>query len=166
MDENSTYKFRVLSVSLLESIGTCRPGHTWALPGLFCILISRGPDTKTRGMLPYPYIYHMCAYTRTDIRIAYSEVTKYAVPRTKIFGGPKFPWHRIKSGMAKSCPGTHTALQAPMLERLVAKHASARNRNVLCTETVNILNHNLNIGWILHSMLCCIFTSQPDGYNT
>lgn len=32
----------------------------------------------------------------------------------------------------------------PLLERLVAKRASAKNRNVLCTETVNILNHNLN----------------------
>ena len=38
------------------AIGACRPGHTWALPGLFHILISQGPDAKTHGMLPDPYI--------------------------------------------------------------------------------------------------------------
>ena len=43
----------------------------------------------------------MRAYARTDIHIAYSEVTKYAAIA-----------HQIRYGQA--CPGTHTALQAPM----------------------------------------------------
>ena len=100
MDENSTYKFRVLSVSLLESIGACRPGHTRALPGLFCVLISQGPDAKTRGMLPDPYIYHMCAYARTDIRIAYSEVTKYAAIAHQIWYGQVLPGYPHSSAGA------------------------------------------------------------------
>ena len=82
-------------------IGACRPGHTQALPGLFSVLISQGPDAKTRGMLRPLYIYHTRAYARTDIRIAYSVVTNYATIAHQI-------WR------SKVLPGTHTALQAPM----------------------------------------------------
>ena len=42
----------------------------------------------------------MHAYECTDVRIAYSVVKKI-----------HFPQLRIKCGVAKSCPGTHTALQ-------------------------------------------------------
>ena len=50
-------------------------------------------------MFPDP---HMHAYVRTDVHIAYSVVTKYAAIT-----------HQIQR-IAKSCPGTHTVLQAPM----------------------------------------------------
>ena len=56
---------------------------------------SWGPDTKTHG-------HQHIAYASTDVRIAYSD---------KIH----FPQLRIKCGIAKTCPGTHTALQAPMI---------------------------------------------------
>ena len=46
----------------------------------------------------------MCAYARTDVHIAYSKVTN------------TLPQLHIKCGITKSCPGTHTALQAPMLD--------------------------------------------------
>ena len=78
--------------------GACRPGHTWALPGLFRVLISQGPDAKTRGMLPDPYTYIAYTCLRTHGRT-------YSINTLQL---------RIKSGVAKSCPGTHTALQAPM----------------------------------------------------
>ena len=54
-------------------IGTCRPGHTWALPGLLRImriLVSWGPDAKARG--------RQLAYVCTDVRMPYSVVTKCA----------------------------------------------------------------------------------------
>ena len=78
---------------MLQTIGACKPG-------LFqtCVLTSREPDAKTP---------HMDAYAYTDVRIAYS-----VHPSNKI----RFPKLRIKCGVAKSCPGTHTALQAPMLQ--------------------------------------------------
>ena len=70
------------------------PGHCL---GYFesCVLISRGTDTKTHG-------HQHIAYVSTDVRIAYSD---------KIH----FPQLCIKCGIVKSCPGTHTALQAPMI---------------------------------------------------
>ena len=74
--------------------------QAWALPGGYfksCALISWGPDTKTHG-------HQHVAHAYTDVRIAYNVVTKYV-----------FPQLRIKCGVAKSCPGTHTALQAPMI---------------------------------------------------
>ena len=49
---------------------------------------------------------HMHTYRHAQTyrcRIAYSVVNK-----------KDFPQLRIKCGEAKSCPGTHTALQAPM----------------------------------------------------
>ena len=64
-----------------------------------CILLSQGPNAKTCGM---PSDQHKCAYARADVCIAYSVVAKYV------------PQLCIKCGIAKSCPGTHTALQARM----------------------------------------------------
>ena len=56
----------------------------------------RGPDAKT------PYI----AYARLRLnRRTYSVQCSDKI---------HFPQLRIKCGVAKSCPGTHTALQAPM----------------------------------------------------
>ena len=81
------------------SIGACRPGHTRALPGLFRsirTLIMRTRCEDTRHTLRPAY---KCAFARTDISIAYSVVTK------------SLPQLRIKCGITKSCPGTHTALQ-------------------------------------------------------
>ena len=46
-------------------------------------------------------ILHMHVYACTDVCIVYSIVTKYAF---------------CNCDVAKSCPGTHTALQAPMQE--------------------------------------------------
>ena len=70
------------------------PGHC---PGYFksSVLISWGWDAKTYG-------HHHKEYMCTDIHIAYSS--------KKIH----FPQLRIKCGKAKSCLGTHTALQEPM----------------------------------------------------
>ena len=62
-----------------------------------CILISQGQDAKTRG-------HQHIAYAHTDIRIAYGVVTKYAFSNCA----------SNAAGIAKSCPGTHTTLQAPM----------------------------------------------------
>ena len=100
-----------------SAIGTCRPRHTRALPGFFCILISRGPDTKTCGMLPDPYIQHMHAYARTNVRIVCSVVSKYTAIAHQ-------------SSVAKVCLGTHTALQAPM--------SSATQSYQICSLSVKI----------------------------
>ena len=100
-----------------SATGACRPGHTRALPGFFRVLISRGPDAKTCGMLPAPYIQHMRAYTRTNVRIACSVVTKYTAIAHQ-------------AGVAKSCLGTHTALQAPM--------GSATQRYQICSSSAKI----------------------------
>ena len=81
-----------------KGIGACRPGHTWPLPGLFRIMrthITRtGPEDT----------WSVRAYACTGVCIAYSECSD------KI----RFPQLHIKCGVAKSCPGTHTALQVPM----------------------------------------------------
>ena len=57
-------------VPALVPAGPAIPGYC---PGYFesCVLISRGPDAKTRG---HQHIACAC----TDVRIAYSVVTKYA----------------------------------------------------------------------------------------
>ena len=84
------------------SIGSCRPGHTRALPGLFRsmrTLIMRTGREDTRHALRPAYER---AFARTDVSIAYSVVTK------------SLPQLCIKCGVAKSCPGTHTALQVPI----------------------------------------------------
>ena len=59
-----------------------------------CILISQGPDAKTRGM-PSDQLKHI-------------QTTVYSVQYT-------LPQLHIKCGVVKSCPGTHTALQVPMV---------------------------------------------------
>ena len=64
-----------------------------------CVLISQGPDAKMRGV---PSDQYKCAYTRTDVRIAL-QCSDNTLPQL-----------RIKCGVAKFCPGTHSALQAPM----------------------------------------------------
>ena len=78
-------------------IGACRSisGHC---PGYFesCVLTLREPDAKT------PYLAYVCLCTH---RRTYSVQC-----RDKIH----FPQLCIKCGVAKFCPGTHTALQAPM----------------------------------------------------
>ena len=72
------------------------PGHC---PGYFesCLLISRGPDARR------PYIAYacLCMHRRTSSVQCSDKV--------------RFPQLRIKCGIAKSYPGTHTALQAPMV---------------------------------------------------
>ena len=55
---------------------------------------------KTRGM---PSDQHKRAYVMSDVRIAYSTCSDNMLPQL-----------RIKCGVAKSCPGTHTALQVPV----------------------------------------------------
>ena len=74
----------------------CLQAQAYPLPGLFklWVLISQGLDAKTRG-------HQHIACTCTDICIVYSVAIR-------------FPQLRIKCGIAKSCLGTHTALQAPM----------------------------------------------------
>ena len=82
-----------LSLFLMSSnTGLDIPGHC---PGYFesCILTSRGPDAK---MWSPAYVVHRRMYS-----VQCSD---------KI----QFPQLRIKCGIAKSCLGTHTALQAPM----------------------------------------------------
>ena len=91
-------------------IGACRPGHTRALPRLFRIMrihITRTGREDT---------WSVRAYARTDVRIAYSECSD------KI----RFLQLRIKCCVAKSCPGTRTALQAPMqlIEQSIVREAS------------------------------------------
>ena len=69
-----------------------------------CILISRAPDMNTS----YIACACLCTHRRT-----------YSVQCSdKIC----FPQLRIKCGIAKSCPGTHTALQAPMVLRNLKVH--------------------------------------------
>ena len=80
--------------------------QAWACPGIarvilkHCVLISQGLDVKTRSM---PSDQHKRAYTRTDVRIALQ------------CSDNMLPQLCIKCGVAKFCPGTHSALQAPML---------------------------------------------------
>ena len=102
----SMYKWLMMETSAPQ--GTCRPGHIRALPGIFQIMpthITRTgrEDTWSTGEAcpQTPYIAYACV---CDVRIAYSVVTKFAFRNCM----------RIKCSVAKSCPGTHTALQGPM----------------------------------------------------
>ena len=99
--QNYTRYSKCTTFSVLHRYRHRHLHQTRANPGYFeaCILLSQGPNAKTRGM---PSDQHKCAYAHTDIHIAYSVVTKYVLQLC------------IKCGLAKSCPGTHTALQAPM----------------------------------------------------
>ena len=74
------------------------PGILRHCPGYFesCVLISREPDAKT------PYIAYACLCMH---RHTYSVQCSDKIC---------FPQLCIKCGAAKSCPGTHTALQVPM----------------------------------------------------
>ena len=87
------------------SIGTCRPGHC---PGYFesFALISRGPDVKKCAPMPPYFLYSICVLMRlrTHRRTYSVQCSDYI----------RFPQQRINCGVAKSCPGTPTALQAPM----------------------------------------------------
>ena len=84
------------------SIGACRPGHTQALAGLFRTM--RTHITRTGREDTWSPAYSICMHRRT-----------YSVQCSdKIC----FLQLRIKCSVAKSCPGTHTALQAPMSLRL------------------------------------------------
>ena len=65
-----------------------------------CVLISQGPDAKTNGV---PSDQHKCAYARTDVHIALQCSDNTLLQLC------------IKCGVAKFCPGTHSALQVPML---------------------------------------------------
>ena len=73
------------------TIGACRPRHTRALPGLFY-------DWAQRHMVTSNSI---CVHRHT-----------YSVQCSDKICFPQLL--RIKFGVAKSCPGTYTALQAPM----------------------------------------------------
>ena len=81
------------------NIDVCRPGHTWALPGLFWIM--RTHIMRTGRKDTWSPAYSIWVHRRT-----------YSIQCSdKIH----FPQLRIKCSVAKSCPGTHTALQAPMI---------------------------------------------------
>ena len=79
-------------------IGACRPKHTRALPELFQIIGTN--ITRTGREDTWSPAYSICMHRRT-----------YSVQCSDKI---RFPQLRIKCGVAKSCPGTHTALQAPM----------------------------------------------------
>ena len=56
----------------------------------------------------------MCAYTRTDVRSNSIQCQKWKCILS-LSDKIRFPQLCIKCGIAKSCPGTHTVLQVPML---------------------------------------------------
>ena len=93
------WSYICISNMMLESvsrcIGACSPRHC---PGYFesCILKLRELNAKT------PYIAYACLHTH---RHMYSILCSDKI---------RFLQLRIKWGVAKSCPGTHTGLQAPM----------------------------------------------------
>ena len=80
-------------------IGACRPGRTQALPGLFWIMCTH--ITRTRCKDTWSPAYSICVY-----RCMYSIQCSDKI---------RFPQLHIKCGVAKSCPGTDTALQVPMV---------------------------------------------------
>ena len=79
-------------------IGACRPRHTWALPGLFRIMGTHITRTGRKDM--WSPAYSLCMHRCTHSLQCSDKM--------------RFPQLRIKCGIAKSCPGTHTALQAPI----------------------------------------------------
>ena len=77
---------------LVNCIGTCKLGHTRALPGLFRIMhthITRTGHAKTP-------ILQMHVYAHTDVSVPYS---------AQCSDKKGFPQLRIKFGVAKFCPG-------------------------------------------------------------
>ena len=89
--------------SAVMHIGACRPEQCPGIPGHClgyfesCILISQGPDAKTHG---HQHIASICVH-----RCMYS---------TQCSDKIRFLQLRIKCGAAKSCLGTHSALQLVM----------------------------------------------------
>ena len=91
------------SASLLR--GACRPRHTRAMPGLFRIMLYSYHEDQTRRHVACPQtpcIAYACLHMH---RRTYSVQCSDEIC---------FPQLRIKCGIARSCLGTHTALQAPI----------------------------------------------------
>ena len=89
----------------LLRIGACRPRHTRAMPVLY--EIKHTHITRTGRKVPFsppPSLYSIRVLTHH--RHIYSLQCSDKI---------RFPQFRIKCGIAKSCPGIHTALQAPMV---------------------------------------------------
>ena len=84
-----------VSYSDILCIVTCRPGQTWALPWLFRIMHIH--ITRTGREDTWSPAYNICVHRRT-----------YSVQCSDKIRVPQLD---IKCGVAKSCPGTHTALQ-------------------------------------------------------
>ena len=101
----SSHTITPIDQKLDGSIDACRPRHTRALPGLFRIMrthIMRTGHEDTWSPAYSVWVHrHMYSIQCSD----------------KIC----FPQLCIKCDVAKSCPGTHTALQVPMVWPLGAK---------------------------------------------
>ena len=69
--------------------------QAWAYPGI------------ARVISNHAYSYH-------EDRTRRQVVTSISLTRVQCSDKIRFPQLRIKCGAAKSCPGTHTGLQAPM----------------------------------------------------
>ena len=104
--------------SFVVSYGTTQPHRrlqAWKYPGYFesCVPISRGLGTKDI------YIAYVCLRTH---RRTYSVQCSDKI---------RFPQLCIKCGIAKSCPGTHTALQAPMSSLVLMQVSTSAERQNL-----------------------------------
>ena len=82
----------------LSCMGTCKPGHSRALPRLFWIIHTH--ITRTRRKDTWSPAYSICVHRLTHSIQCSDKI--------------RFPQLCIKCSVAKSCPGTHTALQVPM----------------------------------------------------
>ena len=101
------------------NIGACMPGHIWALSGLFRIM--RTHNTRTRREETWSPAYSICVHRRT-----------YSVQCSDKI---RFPQLHMKCGIAKSCPGTHKALQVPMSANM---SFSSEEIYIATTEVANL----------------------------
>ena len=146
---------------LYTYIGACSPGHTRALPGLFRIMHTHNTRTGCEDTWSPAYIIcvHRCKYS-----LQCSD---------KI----RLPQSCFKCGIAKSCPGTHTALQVPVqlskaffnLLLKLKKHKLAFNFQYCVGDSDIIghyylpqqLPHNGFLPWGTHTGSDCGSTGPP-----
>ena len=92
-------------LKLWDTIGACRPGHTRVVFRIMRILISRGRDAKTHG--------HQHSVKCSD-KISFLQLC-------------------IECGVAKSYPGTYTALQAPNMWDTTLDYEAEGTQHAPCT---------------------------------
>ena len=105
--------------------------------------------TRT-GPEDHLYSIIMRAYAHTDVCTVYSDDTI------------RFPQLCIKCGVAKSCPGTHTALQPPMVKESLKLNKFQFSHCNSCTYWSSVQMRKVISQSILAGVLNCPISNNAD----